>query len=258
MESSLYDQDLRQTLRNRERLQYNANLLYWYEQLYSSLFGATASDAGVSILEIGSGSSPLKRFFPRVVTSDVLRLDYLDHVFDCQEIDRYDAIADHSIDIITMTNVLHHVKDPLTFLKKATVKLSSRGEIVMVEPYFSALSLLIYKLFHHEPVDFSIKRPMLHAIEGPLSSSNQAIPYMLFVSRPDWLQELSAHYDVGNLEISYFSSLSYMASGGISRSSLVPSLVYRAAFPLDRILAKVAPRLFASFFIVRLRRKVDA
>ena len=36
----------------------------------------------LSILEIGSGTSPLMRFHPNVVTSDVLELDYLDLVFD--------------------------------------------------------------------------------------------------------------------------------------------------------------------------------
>jgi SAM-dependent methyltransferase len=254
----LYDHDLQQTLENRTRLRDNPNLLYWYAQLYGEIFGSVEDVAGRSILEIGSGTSPLKLFFPQVSTSDVLNLDYLDHVFDCQEIDRYDAIADHSLDVITMTNVLHHVKDPLTFLKKATSKLRPRGEIIMVEPYFSALSFPIYKLLHHEPVDFSIARPVLASIAGPLSSSNQAIPYMLFVSRPDWLSELSSDYDTRNIRISYFSSLSYMASGGISRSSLLPSSIYRAVFPIDRVLARAAPRLFASFFVVRLKSKASA
>ena len=143
------------------------------------------------ILEIGSGTSPLKLFYPSVVTSDVLPLDYLDHVFDCHDIDRYDGIADHSVDVISLTNVLHHLRDPLEFLTKATRKLKPGGEVIAVEPYFSALSYPLYKLLHHEPVDFGIARPRLESIEGPLSSSNQAIPHMLFVSRPDWLAELA-------------------------------------------------------------------
>lgn len=255
VQPTLYDHDLQQTLQNRSRLRDNSNLLYWYAQLYSDVFGSIENVTGKFILEIGSGTSPLKLFFPQIATSDILNLDYLDHVFDCQEIDQYDAIADHSVDVITMTNVLHHIKDPLLFLKRATSKLRSSGEIIMVEPYFSALSYPIYKVLHHEPVDFSITRPLLGTIAGPLSSSNQAIPYMLFVSRPDWLSELSSHYDTNSVQLQYFTSLSYMASGGISRASLVPSPLYRAAFPIDRFLARVAPRLFASFFIIRLGRK---
>lgn len=255
MSSALYNHDLRKTLQNRKYLRDNSNLLYWYEQLYREVLGSAEDVAGKAILEIGSGTSPLKLFYPQVETSDVLRLEYLDHVFDCQEINSYGAIADHSIDIITMTNVLHHIKNPMMFLHGATSKLRKGGELVMIEPYFSVLSWPLYKMLHHEPVDFSISRPLLDTVEGPLSSSNQAIPYMLFVSRPDWLAELSSDYDTSNIRIDYFSSLSYMASGGISRSSFVPSIVYRSLFAADIALARFAPRLFASFFIARLRWK---
>jgi SAM-dependent methyltransferase len=252
---ALYDHDLEQTLQNRERMRDNANLIHWYDELYRSIFGSAADVSDKIILEIGSGASPLKSFLPNVITSDILKLDYLDHVFDCQEIDQYRDVVDGSCDIITMTNVLHHVKDPLSFLKKATSKLTPDGEIIMVEPYFSALSLPIYNMLHHEPTDFSIDRPLLDRVEGPLSSSNQAIPYMLFVSRPDWLNELSSIYDTKNVRFDYFSSLSYMASGGVSRRSIVPEPIYRMVFPVDRAIARLAPRLFASFFIVRLKRK---
>lgn len=253
VQSSLYDHDLQQTLQNRRRLRDNANLLYWYEQLYKDVFGPIADLSSKSIFEIGSGTSPLKLFYPQVVTSDILKLDYLDHVFDCQEIDRYDAIAEGSIDIMTMTNVLHHIKDPLTFLKRAAVKLRPGGEIVMIEPYMSALSYPIYKLLHHEPVDFSIARPVLDAVEGPLSSSNQAIPHMLFVTRPDWLAELSQQYDISDIRFDYFSGVSYPASGGISRLSYLPHPLYRGLFHADRALARFAPKLLASFFVVRLK-----
>jgi SAM-dependent methyltransferase len=253
VQSSLYDHDLQQTLQNRKRLRGNSNLLYWYEQLYRDVFGSVADLKSKSILEIGSGTSPLKLFYPQVVTSDVLKLDYLDHVFDCHEIDRYDAIPDRSVDIMTMTNVLHHVKDPLVFLKKAAAKLRAGGEVVMIEPYMSTLSYPIYHYLHHEPVDFSIKRPVLDAVEGPLSSSNQAIPHMLFTMRPEWLEELSAQYDTSNVGISYFSGLSYSVSGGISRSSYLPHFIYRPLFHADRALARLTPKLYASFFIVRLK-----
>ena len=75
---------------------------------------------------------------------------------------------------------------------------------------------------------------------------------MLFVSRPDWLAELAPFYDTDNIRLDFFSSLSYMATGGISRSIPVPGAIYRPLFAVDRFLARTAPRLFASFFIARL------
>src|SRR5436309_3395536 len=107
------------TLRNRARLAANQNLLFWYRELYRDQFKDFYNPAALSILEIGSGTSPLKQFLSNVVTSDVLDLSYLDLVFDCHEIDKLDAIKDNSLDVITLTNVLHYLKSPIAFIKRA-------------------------------------------------------------------------------------------------------------------------------------------
>lgn len=237
---------------NRERLRRNSNLIYWYRQLYCDIFNFDPDIATRNILEIGSGTSPLKMFLPNVVTSDVLELDHIDIVFDCHEISELAAIPDRSLDVITLTNVLHHLRDPMLFLESATRKLAKGGRVIMVEPYFSLVSSPLYKFLHHEPTNFDIERPVLDTIAGPLSSSNQAIPYMIFFSRSDWLNELSHLYDLTNIRFGYHTSLAYMATGGISRIFPVPGWMYRAFFKLDRFLARTFPGLFASFFSVQL------
>ena len=249
----LYEHDLELTRQNQERLRRNPNLMYWYRELYKKLFSDIPDVADQRILEIGSGTSPLKEFYPGVITSDVLRLDYLDHVFDCHELADYEGVPDQSIDIITLTNVLHHLRDPIHFLQDASRKLARGGQIYMVEPYFSVFSYPLYKLLHHEPVRFGITRPVLDRIEGPLSTSNQAIPFMIFFSRPRWREALADCYDLNQTRLDYFSSLSYMMTGGISRVIPLPSWLYQSVFVLDRILAKSLPRVFASFFIAKLR-----
>src|SRR6266481_9463506 len=85
------------TLRNRARLSANKNLLFWYRELYRDQFKDLPNPATLSILEVGSGTSPLKQFLSNVITSDVLDLEYLDLVFDCHEIDKLDSIKDNSI-----------------------------------------------------------------------------------------------------------------------------------------------------------------
>src|SRR5438876_11060881 len=98
------------TLRTRARLGANKNLLFWYRELYRDQFKDFPNPAALSILERGSGTSPLKQFLSNVVTSDVLNLDYLDLVFDCHAIDKLDAIKENSLDVSTLTNVLNHLK----------------------------------------------------------------------------------------------------------------------------------------------------
>src|SRR5213593_3333266 len=121
------------TLRNRARLGANKNLLFWYRELYRDQFRDLPNPLTLSILEVGSGTSPLKQFFSNVITSDVLDLDYLDLVFDCHEIDKLHAIDDNSLDVITLTNVLHHLKSPIAFLNCAASKLRHGGKVVATE-----------------------------------------------------------------------------------------------------------------------------
>src|SRR5438876_7267561 len=198
------------TLRNRARLGANKNLLFWYRELYRDQFKDLPNPAALSILEIGSGTSPLKQFLPNVVTSDVLDLDYLDLVFDCHEIDKLDAIKDNSLDVITLTNVLHHLKSPIAFLNRAASKLKSGGKLIATEPFFSVLSTAIFKYLHHEPVDFRLSEPELGDLQGPLASANIALPWLIFFRNREWLQRLNDNFDVTTVSMRTFSALSYM------------------------------------------------
>jgi len=179
------------TLRNRARLGANQNLLFWYRELYRDQFEGFPDLATLSVLEVGSGTSPLKQFLPNVVTSDVLNLDYLDLVFDCHEIDKFDAIRDYSLDVITLTNVLHHLKSPIAFLNRAANKLKPAGKIIATEPFFSLVLTPIFKYLHHEPVNFEISEPELKDVQGPLASANIALPWLIFFRRRDWADNLS-------------------------------------------------------------------
>lgn len=254
-ENSSYENDLRRTRLNRERLRHNRNLLYWYQNLYRDQFAQSGDIAAKTVLEIGSGTSPLKLFYPTVMTSDVLELDYLDFRFDCHAIDEFAGVGDASLDIITLTNVLHHLQDPVSFLVKAAVKLKAGGQVIIAEPYFSLLSSVIFKYLHHEPSVFDIKEPRLTEIMGPLSSANQAIPYLLFFKREDWQAPLREKFNFSSREAVYYSALAYFVTGGISRNFPVPQALYRAFFAIDNWLARRCPALFSSWFILKLTKR---
>jgi SAM-dependent methyltransferase len=243
------------TLRNRARLGANKNLLFWYRELYRDQFKDFPDPAALSVLEVGSGTSPLKQFLSNVVTSDVLDLEYLDLVFDCHEIDKLDAIEDESLDVITLTNVLHHLKSPIPFLNCAASKLKSGGKVIATEPFFSLLSTPIFRYLHHEPTDFRISEPGLKQVQGPLASANIALPWLIVFRRHDWFNGLSENYDVANCSIRFFTAFSYMATGGISHRLPIPRWLYRVLFTVDLFLSRYFPRLCASFFTVVLPRR---
>lgn len=243
------------TLRNRARLDANRNLLFWYRELYRDQFKEFPSPEALSILEIGSGTSPLKQFHSNIVTSDILHLDYLDLVFDCHEIDKLDAVKDKSLDLITLTNVLHHLKSPIAFLNCAAGKLKPGGKVIATEPFFSVLSTAIFKYLHHEPVDFRISEPELGEVQGPLASANIALPWLIFFRKREWLERLNEKYDLGSLSVRPFTALAYMVTGGISHKLPIPHFLYRAFFPIDLAFSRSFPRLCASFFTLTLTRR---
>lgn len=253
--SSQYEADRNQTLRNRAALDRNPNLLHWYSQLYREQFRDLRNPHQLRILEIGSGVSPLHRFYPNVIASDILQLDYLDHVFDCHEIDQVAALPDESFDIVTLTNVLHHLQRPVEFLQRAASKLKHGGQLIATEPYFSVTSTPIFSYLHHESVDLSISKPELIEVSGPLASANIAIPWLMFVRHPSWVEPLRAEYNFDKGSIRPFTSLSYMATGGISRRLHVPGLIYRTLFHFDLMMSRILPRFSASFFTIKLTRK---
>ena len=228
---------------------------FWYRELYREQFREFPNASTLSILEVGSGTSPLKQFFPNVITSDVLDLDYLDLVFDCHEIGKLDAIKENSVDVITLTNVLHHLKSPIAFLNHAASKLKSGGKVIATEPFFSVLSTPIFKYLHHEPVDFQISEPELADVHGPLASANIALPWLIFFGKHEWLRRLDGSYDLESLSLRPFSSLSYMLTGGISHRLPIPRFIYSALFAIDLALSRSFPGFCAAFFTVTLTRR---
>ena len=240
------------TIRNRNGMLHNKNLLYWYKQLYSEQFKGFPDFSQKNILEVGSGTSPLKLFYSHVKTSDIMELEYLDFVFNAEEIDTFTLIPDNSLDIISLTNVLHHLRNPCEFLIKAAKKLKAGGMVIFTEPYVSVLSKPLYLYFHYESTDLHVKKPELPEVQGPLSSANNALPYLIF--NGPWADALRSTYDFSNKDRRYFSSLSYMATGGIRRNFRIPTFIYKPFFYLDLGFSRLFPKLFASFFIQVLRK----
>lgn len=249
------EKDRELTLRNRNRLLDNNNLLFWYEKLFAFQFFGIDNVGEKNILEIGSGTSPMKYFYNNIITSDILDLDYLDIIFDCHDIDKCKRIEYGSLDVIVVTNVLHHLKDPLKFLLKASLMLKEGGSVILTEPFFSTISKFIYERIHHEFSSFDISEPLLKDVDGPLSSANIALPFIIFFGRMGWDEPLKSVYKYDASSARFFSCLSYMMTGGISRKLPMPLLIYRCLFRIDLMFSQIYPKLFSSFFVIRLEKK---
>lgn len=209
--------DPRTTLAHRDIILKKPFLKKIYENWYAE-FTALQKTSDTKILEIGSGGGFLKEVLPQVITSDILPLPLVDQVFSAEEL----PFADNSLNGIVMLNVFHHIPRPYLFLAEAQRCLAPGGQIIMIEPANSALSRFIYKRFHHEPFDETAGREIEPG--NPLSNSNQALPFIYFERDLKIFETDYPHLKIKSVR--YHSPASYVISGGVSRSAMLPSFCY--------------------------------
>ncbi len=178
-------------------------------------------------IELGSGGGFIKDIMPHVITSDVNDIPGIDQCFSALDM----PFDDHSIDGIFMIDAFHHFPDVETFMKEATRVLKKQGKIVMIEPWNNWWSRFIYKNFHHEL--FDPDRDWKFPLQGPLSGSNMALPYIVFKRDRDILKEKFPELKIRKIET--HNPFSYLLSGGFSRPPFLPSFI----FPIVRYMENV-------------------
>lgn len=206
------------TLAHRDIILQKPYLKRLYQDWYKVFIDRSRAIKNGKYLEIGSGGGFLKDVFPEVITSDILELPNVDQVFSAESL----PFKDQELASIMMLNVFHHIPKPYLFLKEAQRTLIPGGKIIMIEPANSALGRFIYKRFHHEPFDEAGGREILAG--NPLSNSNQALPYIYFERDTDLFKKEYPHLKIKNIQ--YHSPFSYVISGGVSRSALLPYFMY--------------------------------
>ena len=218
-----------------------------YEDWYASIRREIPT-AATRVLEIGSGSGFLAESLPQAITSDVrakvdvrLRLDASQLPF-----------GDASLETIVILNVLHHVGHPRQALREVARTLVPGGRLVMIEPWVSPWSSLVYGRLHHERFDTG--SPQWEFPSGqPMASANGALPWIIF-------QRDRARFEreFPTLRLDRIAPgwpLSYLLSGGVSLRSLVPSVAVRVVQRLECMLDPVRWSMFA---LIVLRRREAA
>jgi len=205
--------------------------LFWYQEIIKT-FKSTDK-----VLEIGSGGGFLKEVFPSVITSDIMPLPNCDMVVDATDI----PYEKNSLDGIVMVNVFHHIPDSEKFLNEAQRVLKNGGKIVMVEPAYSGWSNWVYNNFHHEPFDPTMVNWKFEST-GPMSSSNQALPYIVFDRDKELFNQKFLNLEITSIK--YHTPFSYLMSGGVSMKSLMPSFMYSFIHSVENLISSKNLNMF--------------
>ena len=112
----------------------------WYREASRSLPAPPGR-----VLELGSGGGFFAAILPEALATDVFPHRGLDAAADAARL----PVRDESLRGIVLVNVFHHLPRPSDFLRAAARALRPGGRIVLVEPWITPWSRLVYGRFHH-------------------------------------------------------------------------------------------------------------
>jgi len=172
------------------------------------------------VLEIGSGGGNFKEFFPDLISSDFIFCEWIDLNLDAHVL----PFRQNSLGNIIFIDVLHHLANPVLFLSEAQRVLQNNGRLIMLEPYMSPFSYIIYNYFHQEDVDFKIdiwNRRIASKNKKAAFDGNSAIPTIIFSKEIERFHKEFSNLKVIKKELLTF--ILYPLSGGFDRKSFVPA-----------------------------------
>lgn len=227
--------DPRATLAHRDIILKKPYLKKLYLDWYNIFIKTSLEIKTGKYLEIGSGGGFLKDVFSEVITSDILTLPNVDLVFSAEKM----PFKENELASIMMLNVFHHIPKPYLFLNEAERTLIKGGKIIMIEPANSLLGKFIYKNFHHEP--FDEKGPREIDPGNPLSNSNQALPFIYFERDAELFKKDFPLLKINSIK--YHSPFSYIISGGVSRSAMLPFFMYNFVKVAEWLLSPISKQI---------------
>jgi SAM-dependent methyltransferase len=235
------------TARHRAIIEQKPFLMRLYREWYGQVAAAVPAGDG-AVLEIGSGAGFLARQLPGLVTSDLVPADGVRVVLDARQLPfRNDALK-----AIVMTNVFHHISRPRAFLTEAARVVRPGGAVVMLEPWLSWWSRVIYGSLHHEPF-VPAAREWEFSDGGRLSSANGALAWIVFRRDRATFEREYPQWQVDDISLDVGTPFRYLLSGGVSLRSLTPAVTFEAWRALERAFAPWMAH-WAMFAMVRLRR----
>jgi len=216
-----------------------------YDEWYRTLAHELPAGDG-QVLELGSGAGYCERYIPGLITSEIFHCSRAKVVADAQQL----PFADGSLRAIVMTDVFHHMPHAERFFAEAARCLRRGGKILMIEPWVTPWSRLVYTRLHHEPFrpeaeDWSFSST------GPLSGSNQTIPWIVFVRDRCKFESLFPELSIERIRP--FMPFRYLVSGGVGLRNLMPGFTHAAWAGLEGMMESQMA-LLAMFAFVALQR----
>jgi len=207
-----------------------------YRRWYADIAGELPEAVSGPVFELGSGGGFMQEIIPGLITSEVLRIPGVDLVADGQCL----PLRDKVLRAIVMLDVMHHLPRVEHFFNEAQRCVKPGGVIVMVEPWVTAWSKLVYRYLHQEP--FRPDSAQWHFPHGgPLSQANSALAWIVFHRDRRIFEKRFPRWRFTGLKLN--GAVSYLATGGVTYRSFLPQKVVRLAADIESALVERLPAM---------------
>ncbi len=223
-----------------------------YKGFYTEVLKYIREDIVGEVIEVGSGIGNFKGVYPKAIATDLFPNPWIDRVESAYHL----SSKDDSVSNLVIFDVLHHLKYPGLALREFHRALKTKGRAIIFEPYASLLGLIVYGIFHHEPVGFFKKIEWMDTKgEDPdkhyyAAQGNSA---RIFRKNSFWRREIEKDWNI--IVIKKFAALSYVLSGGFSKPALYPRFFLHFMKGIDWLF-DFFPLIFATRVLVVLEKKM--
>lgn len=217
---------------------------------YCQPFVKSASRASESavMVEIGSGSSPLKEKLPYLISTELIFCDWCDVVCSAA----YLPFKEKSLDRLFLMFVCHHLSRLDLFLYEAKRCLKPGGEIVIIDSAITFFSKFYYKYIHVDNIDIETKNWHFDG-KGRLSCSNVALPWIVFIKGRERFKREHPEFEITDIE--YTTCLSFLLSGGLRIRQLLPTAIIVFIFKVENWIICNFSKEIAVTMVLTLRKK---
>lgn len=209
---------------------------------------------GLSV-ELGCGCGALSTYFPEFVKTDIFKHEWVDEVIDACAMSYKDGECANLIAV----DVLHHLPSAAHFFNEVNRVLRYGGRLILLEPYISPLSYIIYRYFHHEPVDMKA-RPFDNSGERGMPSNrcNEGLPTLVFDRYRNEFNRRWPELKIVRMMLRDF--FAYPLTGGFSGKCLLPKSWVKPLMKAEDVFVSPFGRLNAMriFVVIEKSQKAGA
>jgi SAM-dependent methyltransferase len=200
-------------------------------------------------LELGSGIGVAAEAIPELVTSDVVKTEYVERA-----VSAYEIPPENWANLMAM-DTLHHLQRPMDFFTSAAQALRPGGRIILMEPAGTSWGRIFYRWFHHEPC---IPAEIIPPFEFPADDNGEFANMgmgqgLLRCERREFETRLAA-MGLKVVAVDYRDFLAYPATGGFSNRAILPASCLNVIMAIERLVPQFLIRIFGLRMVIVVER----